>query len=195
MTRLDYPDLEGLTDQTKALIAGRPLINVLKMWAHSEPLLPLIAGLGATQFAALELTPRHRELVVLVVAHALDAPYVWNQHVGISGACGVTGAERDAIRRGEHGQLSDAPFGAADRAVIDFALAVVTGPRVSDSVFAAARQHLSDRAVVEAVSVAGYYFTIAKMTTTLEIESDEFADATVLDAGIDLARDSGVRGE
>jgi alkylhydroperoxidase family enzyme len=195
MTRIDYPNLDRLNDQTKALIAGRPLINVLKMWAHSEPLLPLIAGLGATQFAALELTPRHRELVVLVVAHALDAPYVWNQHVSISGACGVTGPERDAIRLGVHGNPSDAPFGAADRAVLDFALAVVTKSRVSDSVFAAARQHLSDRGVVEAVSVAGYYFTVAKMTTTLEVESDEFADATVLDAGIDLARDRGAHAE
>jgi alkylhydroperoxidase family enzyme len=195
MTRIDYPRLDRLTDPTKALIAGRPLINVLKMWAHSEPLLPLIAQLGATQFAALELSPRHRELVVLVVAHALDAPYVWNQHVAISEACGVTGRERDAIRLGAHWRLSDAPFAPADTAILDFALAVSTGPRVSDSVFVAARQQLSDRAVVEAVSVAGYYFTIAKMTTTLEVESDEFADATVLDAGIDLARDSGVRGE
>ena len=188
MARADYPNLDELTDSTKALIAGRPLINVLKMWAHSEPLLPLVAQLGATQFAALELTPRHRELVVLVVAHALDAPYVWNQHVAISEACGVTAREREAIRLGTNWRLADAPFSNADEAVLEFAIAVVSGPRVPNSVFAAARAHLSERAVVEAVSVVGYYFTVAKMTTTLEIESDEFADATVLDAGIDLAR-------
>jgi len=188
MARTDYPNLDELTDSTKALIAGRPLINVLKMWAHSEPLLPLVAQLGATQFAALELTPRHRELVVLVVAHTLDAPYVWNQHVAISDACGVTAREREAIRLGINWRLTDAPFSNADEAVLEFAIAVVSGSRVPDSVFSAARSHLTERAVVEAVSVIGYYFTVAKMTTTLEIESDEFADATVLDAGIDLAR-------
>jgi alkylhydroperoxidase family enzyme len=187
MTRIDYPDLAKLSDSTKTLIEGRPLINVLKMWAHSEPLLPLIAQLGATQFAALELSPRHRELLVLALAHALDAPYVWNQHEAISEACSVTAREREAIRLGAHWRLADAPFSDADHATIGFARAVVAGAAVPPLEFAAVRDRFSPRAIVEAISVLGYYFSIARMTTVLDIEIDEAAHASVLDAGIDLA--------
>jgi len=188
MTRIDYPDLDNLSDATKTLIEGRPLINVLKMWAHSEPLLPLIAQLGATQFAALELSPRHRELLVLALAHAIDAPYVWNQHEAISESCGITVRERDAIRLGANWRLADVPFSAADHALLGFARAVAAGATVPPLVFAAVNDRFSPREIVEAVSVLGYYFAIARMTTVLEIESDEPGDSSVLDAGIDLAR-------
>jgi alkylhydroperoxidase family enzyme len=187
MTRIDYPDLDRLSDSTKTLIEGRPLINVLKMWAHSEPLMPLIAQLGATQFAALELSPRHRELLVLALADAIEAPYVWNQHEVISESCGVTQRDRDAIRLGSPRSRPDAPFDAADCAMLDFARAVADGPTVPTAVFAAVSGLFSPRQIVEAVSVLGYYFTIARMTTVLEIESDEPGHDSVLEAGIELA--------
>lgn len=187
MTRIDYPNLDALSDATKTLMEGRPLINVFKMWAHSEALLPLVAQQGATQFVALELSSRHRELLVLALAHALDAPYVWNQHVAISEACGITAHEREAIRLGANWRLGDVPFSDQDHAMLGFARGVVAGGAVSDTVFAVVADQFSRREIVEALSVLGYYFSIARMTTVLNIDSDEPGNASVLDAGIELA--------
>ena len=189
MARIDYPDLTSLGPETTRLIAGRPLINVLRMWAHSEPLLPLIAGLGATQFASLRLSPRHRELVVLAVAQALDAPYIADQHASISDACGVTAAEREALGLGAHWQLGGAYFTTAEVVLVQFAIASLGAAVVPDYYFAAMRRTFSAQEIVETLSVVGYYFTIARMTTVLEIESDAAGDTSVIDAGIAMAGD------
>lgn len=155
------------------MVEGRALNNVLRMWSHTETLLPLVAQFGATQFLSLQVSRRHRELIVLAVAHALESPYVWNKHETIATASGVTAREQDAVRLGADVPAADAPFGAADTALLDFARAVALGPKVSDDVFATMREHFTEREIVETISVVGYYFTIARMTTVLDIQDDD----------------------
>lgn len=184
MARINFPDLTQLSDSTLELIAGRPIINVLRMFAHSEPLLPVVAQQGATQFGLLSLTPRHRELIILAAAAALEAPYIWDQHVSISEHCGINDEQRKAIRTEAQWANANAPFAEPDKAVLKFAFAALEGSTVADTDFAMLSRHLSERQIVEAVTVLGYYFTIARMTTILEIEIDAPGDQTVLDAGL-----------
>jgi len=186
MARIDYPDLSALTDTTERLLGGRPLINGLRMWAHAEPLLLQIAQLGATQLAELRLSPRHRELIVLAVANAMESSYVVAQHTAISASCGVTEAERRALALTSQWELSDATFTSTERALIRFAIAVLESPLVRENEFAGMRRHFSEQEIVETITIVGFYFTVARMTTTLAIENDASDDLDGFDTVLEL---------
>ena len=56
-------------------------------------------------------------------------------------------------------------------------------PAVPDAAFTAVQQHYTDRQIVEAIALAGYYFLIARLTPVLDVPLDPRADDAVLRAG------------
>jgi alkylhydroperoxidase family enzyme len=119
------------------------------------------------QFRSLQLPARSRELVTLVVAELGRCAFVWAQHEPMSQAAGIGPHVRELIAQ----RHFDSPeLTAHDRALLAFAAAVVSGPRVGDDVFAAARRFLSAREIVEVVQVCGYYWTFGRVCTVLDVE-------------------------
>lgn len=161
MARIDRPDLEALTAPVKTLMA--------------------------TQLASMELSPRHQELVILAVAHSLNAPAVVAQRPPILRSSGVTDRERVALSAGAQWDLAMA-FDPTETAFIRFALAVLEAPKVSDKTFLGMRQHFSDREIVETIRLVGQCFTIAKLTSVLEAGSDTSGTTDAFDTGIHFAR-------
>jgi alkylhydroperoxidase family enzyme len=47
---------------------------------------------------------------------------------------------------------------------------------MSDEVFASARKFLSDREIVELLQVCGYYWTLSRLCTVLQVETTQMYD-------------------
>jgi alkylhydroperoxidase family enzyme len=136
------------------------------MMSHAQNTTDQLLQLGKAQLD-LALSPRLCRMVTLTVAEVAAAEYVWCRQVPPAEAAGVTEEQRMAIKRGD---FDARVFDERDRAVLNFAAAVVTRPQVDEEIFDAVRAHLTDREIVELLQVAGYYWTISRICTVLQID-------------------------
>jgi alkylhydroperoxidase family enzyme len=128
----------------------------------------------ATQLASMDLSARHRELVVLAVAHSLNALTVFARHTSISGPSQITDSERLVLTAGSEWEFAIL-FAPDERALVRFALAVLDASEVSGATLTDMRRHFSDREIVETITVVGSVFRMTRMSL-------------VLDSLVDLAR-------
>jgi len=183
MARIPYPETEHLPHELRDLLRQANL-NIFLMWAHSVNTVGIVAQLGAAQFAKLELPRSIRGLVTLLGGRANSANYEWVQHVAPSKAAGVTDEQRAALERHE---LTDAYFNPQELAALQLAAAVQAGPQVPDAIFDSARNHLSDRQLVELVGLVGYYWMLGRVATVFQVDLDVAQRTEVYDAGLKLA--------
>ncbi|GGM62220.1 hypothetical protein GCM10012275_36250 [Longimycelium tulufanense] len=178
MARISYPDPSHSAELWDAF-PDMPRLHILEMLGHSAGTARQFGELSMAQFVDLALSPRSRELVILTTARNIECEYEWIQHEPISEAVGVTRAQRDALVKGQY----DAEvFDDADRALVRFVAAIVAAPRIDDETFAAAREHLSNREIVEVLQVIGTYWTLGRVATVLDVELDPPSGTAVSDA-------------
>ncbi|HYZ52049.1 MAG TPA: carboxymuconolactone decarboxylase family protein [Streptosporangiaceae bacterium] len=163
-----------------------PLINVFRMLMHTPDIGAGVAQLGSAIFAASALTDVDRELAILACGACFRAPYEVSQHEPISRAVGVSDEQRAAVAEK---RWNAGCFTAAQRALLAFVAAVADAPAVPDAAFNAMRQHYSDRQLVEAITLTGNYFLIARLTTVLNVPLDPPADDAVLRVGLAMHSD------
>jgi alkylhydroperoxidase family enzyme len=167
--RIRCVDPETAAEPVREALAAVPPLNIFKTLAHAETALRPFLRFGGAVLTQLELDPVQRELAILQVARQAEARYEWVQHVAIGRAVGV---RDDQIAALEDGALESPAFSDAERAVLAFTAAVVSGPRVSDEIFGALRRHLGEREVVELLITIGDYWMLARVMTVLEVELD-----------------------
>lgn len=167
MSRLNAPDPAAIPDSVTELLATLPPDPLFKMLSHAPTTIGPLLGFARVLYTSLALPDRLRELAILTLADAIKSPFVWTQHVPISTTEGIDDATRQAIRDHaiDQGNLSD-----ADRVVIRFASEVALGPSVSEETFAALREQLDERAIVELLQVLGYYWMMGRLSTVIGIE-------------------------
>jgi 4-carboxymuconolactone decarboxylase len=113
--------------------------------------------LGAAIRFGTKLTPRIRELAILVVAQAWDSGYEQVSHELIGRDAGLTEPELDALREGEDPKFADPQESAAYSAV-----RALTGRRdLDDEEYADAIAALGEEGLVELSTLVGYYATLA----------------------------------
>ena len=113
--------------------------------------------LGAAIRFRTKLTPRIREMAILVVAQAWDSGYEQASHELIGRDAGLTEPELDALREGEDPKFADQQESAAYSAV-----RALTGPGdLADEEYAAAIAALGEEGLVELSTLVGYYATLA----------------------------------
>jgi nitroreductase/alkylhydroperoxidase family enzyme len=99
------------------------------------------------------LPPAAREIAVLVVARAWSADFEWWVHGIIARAEGVPESAIEAIGHGRRPALDDA----ACQAAHDVARELVSRRRLETATLERARGALGERALVEAVTLVGFY--------------------------------------
>jgi alkylhydroperoxidase family enzyme len=151
-------------------LGSSQVANLLRVLFHAPDWAEALVRLVMVNMTGLELSARHRELVILETARQAGAEYVWTQHVNVARRHDVSEEQLAALRRG--GELQHS-FDDADRALIEFVRALAQGPQMSEAAFRHARQHFSDRQLVEIVGVHGTAYTVARITTAFDIEIDE----------------------
>ena len=117
-----------------------------------------------------------RELAMLVTARAKDCVYIWDRHVPIARQSGLRNELIDALRdRQPLPELS-----ASEAAVINLANEFFTGSRVSQETFQAAHDRFGTQALVELVTLMGYYAMLAFNANTVDLQLADESDEPVL---------------
>jgi alkylhydroperoxidase family enzyme len=170
MTRIPFPDLDKASPEVREMLSRLPApVGIFNMMAHAETVLKPLMKLGGTFLGKLDLDPLLRELVILHAVNLEGGEYEWVQHVPVVLALGGSQAQVDALRAGDD---QAACFSAAEKAVLRFTREVVVDVGASNEALAEAKKHLSDRAIVEVILVAGFYIMLARLTETLDIPND-----------------------
>ena len=107
-----------------------------------------------------------RELVILRVAVLNDADFEWAAHEPIGRRAGLSGDQLELLRRPD--PTGDA-WSAVQSAVLAFTDASTRTVTVPDVLFAAVREHLDDRQVVELTATVAGYAMVSRFLVALEI--------------------------
>jgi alkylhydroperoxidase family enzyme len=180
MARLPYVDPSTAPPQVRETLERLPVtLNVFRMMAQAETCFRPMLQLGTAILGRLALSPRLRELVILLVGRRSPAPYEWTQHVPIARALGATDAQIAAI---EDGTLDAACFDDRERATLRAAAELLERPRLSDAAFAELAQHLPPREIVELLLTVGYYMMVARLLESTAVDLDPPAGTAVVDS-------------
>lgn len=122
---------------------------------------PVVGGplqeLGAALRFRTAFTKREREIATLVVAAHLRSDYEWYAHERLARRAGLTEDELAGLRTGAEPVLADA----RERIIHQVARALATDGDLTGPVFAEAVATLGRPALVELVTLVGYYSTLA----------------------------------
>jgi 4-carboxymuconolactone decarboxylase len=172
MSRIPYPDLKRLPEDTQKMLAGTPL-NVVRMAAHASPAMFEAQGKLAYVIASPDvLDPKLRETAILRVAHLSGSDYELHHHLPLARAAGLTEDDLTAIAGGLYAELD--PLLAAVAAFVD---EVVLQLAPSDETLARIRALVSDRILVNIVATVGHYMSVARLiaVTGPEIDGEALA--------------------
>jgi 4-carboxymuconolactone decarboxylase len=124
---------------------------------------------GAALLTQLELDPLLRELAILQVAHLVDSPYEWVQHVVITREVGGADAQIDAIERDAD---SDPSFSEDQQRVLAFAREVILEGAAGEAAVGDLASRIGTRGVVELLLVIGHYMAIARLIATTGLQPE-----------------------
>jgi 4-carboxymuconolactone decarboxylase len=110
------------------------------------------------------LTAAAREVAVLVVARAWGAEFEWWVHGLLARRHGVTDAAIDAIGHGKRPDFEDDDCAAAH----DVAIELVHERSLSSETLGRAKSTLGERALVEVVSLVGFYQLVSGVLVSFE---------------------------
>lgn len=141
-------------------------LNLLRMLAHSPPILAGFVKLGGALLQSDALEPRLRELAIVRVGLLARARYEVEKHTAIARSVGVTDEQLAALEPGaDRSSLDETAL-----AVVDLTDEVAIDVRASDASLARVRRLLDDRAVVELVVTIGYYGLVCRVLETLGVD-------------------------
>lgn len=179
MARIPFPQRDSLSPDTQRALASLPDLGIFRLLSLADDAFPKFIALTGGLWTKAELSPRRRELVILLVARLLDCEYEWFQHIEVARICEISEQEIAAIEA-----LELASFSEDEQAILQLAQVTLERGRPSDEQLAAARAALSDREVVELQLVVAIYSGLAAVMAGLDLELDERSGAH------DLTRDS-----
>ena len=152
-------------------------LNIYRLLCQAPTCQPGYGQLATAIFAKLDVPPKERELVVLVVAQLQRCAYEWAQHVQIARDMGIEQERIDAVAD----ERFTAPvFNARELALIEFTRQSVENVRVDDPAFNAVAEFYSSRQIVELLFTIGSYMMLARIMEVAELEVDAVNGAEVV---------------
>ena len=104
------------------------------------------------------LSPRIREISILIVAASQRSDYEWGAHATIARTLGITDGEIDAIAAQSPVAFDDP----AENATAALVLSLVTSGDADDPTYERAQQALGDEGVIEVSTTVGVYQLLAQ---------------------------------
>ena len=175
MARIPFASRDGLSPRTLKALGALPDIGIFRLLAQADGSFTAFSAFTGSLWNDAELSPRRRELVILLVARLAGCEYEWFQHEPVARMCGVTDSEIDALR-----ELDLEPFDEGERAMLALARTTLDRGRPPDDELAAAREALTDREVIELQLVVAVYAGLAAIMVGLDLELDEKSGADQL---------------
>ena len=131
---------------------------------HAPGVGDVLQQLGAAIRYRTGLSPRVREIAILLVGAAMGSDYEWWAHERVARAVGFTDEELK--------QLSAGGFDSRDQqeqAAADLCRTLISGAAVTDDDYARYRDVLGVEAVIELTTLVGYYRTLAQLMAVFDI--------------------------
>jgi len=169
MTRLPYPDPLYVSEVMHQFPERLQHTNIGRILSYAPTVLSPYYTFSATLLDQLELDPKLRQLSILRVTHRTQADYAWVQHVALARLVGVSNEQIAALQQKEG---AGAHFTAKEQLVLAFADEVIQTPHISDTLFEQMQCLFSPREIVELLLVIGWYWTVGRVMTILDIEPD-----------------------
>jgi alkylhydroperoxidase family enzyme len=166
MARLPYPDPPTLSPETREFLGKLPPLNIFRMMAGGEGLLPAFVRLGNHLLFHGRLDPILREIAILRVGALSNARYEVFQHERIGRGLGMSEPLLAAIRTGP----GDPALDDLQRLVMQFTDEVVRDVRASDPTFQALAARLSVCELQELTVAIGYYMAASRFLETFEVD-------------------------
>ena len=113
----------------------------------------LAQAFGAQARFHSSLPPRLNELAICITARLWTVQFEWNAHRRAAAQAGLSEDIIQAIATGKR----PAKMAADETAVYNFAVELLKNHSVSDGTFAAAKNTLGEKGVVDMIAVMGYY--------------------------------------
>lgn len=165
--RLPAASGEGPTADLLRARRGGQLSALDLLLLHSPPVAEGWNALLGALRSGTTLPADLRELIVLRVAVLNGAAFEWTAHEPIARRAGLDDAQLAALRGGDAGS---APVWTPEQAaVLAYTDASTTSVTVPEPVFAALREHLDDRQVVEVTATVGGYAMVSRFLVALEV--------------------------
>ncbi len=112
------------------------------------------------------ITPKQRELAILITARGMDCQFIWDAHAGSGRQAGLSGALVNALRDGQ-----TLPSGPPDEiALINYGLEFFQTHRVSEITYQAAQAQFGTVTLVELTALMGYYSQLAFQAHAFNID-------------------------
>jgi 4-carboxymuconolactone decarboxylase len=162
---------EQMSDEQKSLaaeIAG-PRGDILKgpfgVWLRTPELARRINELSLYLRETRALSPRIRELVILVAAEHWSAAYCFDVHAGYALREGIPQAVIDAITEGREPALESDD----ERLAYGVAAALIATGTINDALYADALGIFGEDGMIELVTTVGYYCLVALTLTAFAV--------------------------
>jgi 4-carboxymuconolactone decarboxylase len=163
-----HPELAESIAKIKGARGGR-LINIYRLMLHSPALANAWFDLNQAVRYGTEIDGQSRELAVIRVAILNGVEYVQRAH-GPAYALkeGLTPEQVAALWDWRASQL----FNAQQRALLAYTDAMTEKIEVTDDVFDNARQHFSERQIVELTMLIGAYNMLTRFLKALKVDPE-----------------------
>lgn len=138
--------------------------NILASLSNAPEGLQRFAAYGEYVRYEVKVTGRTRELVILAIARGIE--YGWVHHYPHALKAGVT---EDELRQLKAGSLA-ASLSEGERAAICYGQEFARGGNVSDSTFAALKQHFTDRQITDLTLIAAYFVALGSIMNAFRVE-------------------------
>jgi alkylhydroperoxidase family enzyme len=163
-----HPELAQSIAKIKGARGGR-LINIYRLMLHSPALANAWFDLNQAVRYGTEIDGQSRELAVIRVAILNGVEYVQRAH-GPAYALqeGLTPEQVAALWDWRASQL----FNAQQRALLAYTDAMTENIEVTDDVFDNARQHFSERQIVELTLLIGAYNMLTRFLKALKVDPE-----------------------
>jgi 4-carboxymuconolactone decarboxylase len=158
---------EGATAELLRARRGGHLSDLDRLLLHSPPVAEGWNALLGALRSGTTLPADVRELVILRVAVLNDAAFEWTAHEPIGRRAGLDDARLTALRA----VVADAEpvWTPLQAAVLAFTDASTRAVAVPEPVFAALREHLDDRQVVELTATVAGYAMVSRFLVALAV--------------------------
>jgi 4-carboxymuconolactone decarboxylase len=169
MARVPYPDPAKLLPETREALSKIAPLNIFRMLAGGEGLMPAFLKLGNYILFKSKLDPILREIAIIRAGVLSKAKYEVHQHERIGRDLGMSEALIEAMHKGpDHPALSE-----MQRLVMRYTDDVVLNVRAGDTTFKPLMERLSLQEMQELTITIGFYMMVSRYLETFDIDIEQ----------------------
>lgn len=145
-----------------------PMPPILGLLAHHTAISGPWLGFSNALLEHGVVDARTRELLILATAHRTRSAYLWQEHMPLAAAAGVTPDEVAAVSgRGDHAWTD------RDAALLTAVDELIADQHVSDDTWLTLSHHLGEQQLLEVLFVIGTYCCLAMVLNSSGLAAEE----------------------